>query len=84
MVNSFEKEQPKYVSKEDCLIFKLNSTPNYTNSITYKIKLYAFDSRSSEEWLKYMKTFKKILKGQNITNGEPVFAMLKPLLRTKH
>ena len=83
MVIPFAKEPPKYVSKEDRLTFKLRSTPNDADSITYEVKSYAFDDGSPEEWLEHIKTFRKILKGQNITTGEPAFAMLKRLLKGK-
>ena len=81
MVIPFEKEAPKYVSKEDRLTFKLRSTPSNMGSITYKLKTYAFDDGSPEEWLEHMKTYRKIIKGQNITSGEPAFAILKQLLK---
>ena len=83
MVIPFEKEAPKYVSKEDRLTFKLRSTPSDMGSITYELKTYAFDDGSPEEWLEHMKTYRKIIKGQNITSGEPAFAMLKRLLKGK-
>ena len=82
MVIPFEKEPPKYVSKEDRLTFKLRSTPSDVGSITYELKTYAFDDGSPEEWLEHMKTYRKIIKGHNITSGEPAFAMLKRLLKS--
>ena len=63
MVILFLKELPKYVSKDDCLSFKMCSTPNNAESITYKIKTYAFDDGLPEEWIKHTKTFRKLLKG---------------------
>ena len=57
MVIPFAKEPPKYVSKEDRLTFKLRSTPNDADSITYKVKSYAFDDGSPEEWLGHRNAF---------------------------
>ena len=83
MVIPFEKEKPRVVSKEDRISFKLYSTPGDTNSITYEIKTYQFDTGSPEEWLEHVKTFRKICKGQNITKGEAAYAMLKRLIKGK-
>lgn len=49
MVVQFHKEPLKCVSKEDCLTFKLRSTPNNADSITYKLKSYLFDYGSPKE-----------------------------------
>ena len=61
MIIPFEKEPPKVVSKEDRLSFKLRSTPTDADSRTYKLKTYAFDSGSCEEWLEHVKTYRKII-----------------------
>ena len=63
MVVPFEKEAPRYVTKEEPLTFKLRTTPSDPNSIIYELKSYAYDDRSPEEWLKHVKTYKKIVKG---------------------
>ena len=47
------------------------------NSITYKIKTYAFDDGLPEEWLEHVKTYRKIVAGQNITAGGAAFTTLK-------
>ena len=83
MVIPFKKEPPRYVSKEDRLSFKLLSTPSDTDSITYEVKTYAFDDGLPEEWLEHVKTYRKIVAGQDITTGAPAFAMLKRLLKGK-
>ena len=83
MVIPFAKEPPKIVSKENRMTFKLLSTPSDPKSITYECKTYAFDDGSPEEWLEHMKTYKKIIVGQNIKTGEPAFTMLKRLLKGK-
>ena len=83
MVIPFQKEPPKYVSKEDQLSFKLLTTPSDPDSITYKVKTYAFDEGLPEEWLDHVKTYKKLITGQSITTGAPAFAMLKRLLKGK-
>ena len=58
MIIPFEKEPPRYVSKEDRLSFKLLTTPSDPDSITYEVKTYAFDSGSPEEWLEHVKTYR--------------------------
>ena len=83
MVIPFQKEPPRYVSKDDRLSFKLLTTPTDPDSITYEVKTYAFDSGSPEEWLSHVKTYKEIIAGQNITTGEPCFTMMKRLLKGK-
>ena len=83
MVIPFQKEPPRYVSKEDRLSFKLLTTPSNSDSLTYELKTYAFDEGSPEEWLEHVKTYRKIIAGQNITTGEPAFATLKRLLKGK-
>ena len=49
MVIPFKKEEPRYVSKEDRLSFKLLSTPSDPDSITYKVKTYAYNDGLPEE-----------------------------------
>ena len=83
MIIPFDKEPPREVSKEDRLTFKLRSTPTDANSTTYELKTYAFECGSCEEWLEHVKTYRKIVKGQNITNGPNCFAMIKRLLKGK-
>ena len=83
MIIPFKKEPPRYVSKEDRLSFKLLTTPSDPDSITYKVKTYAFDDGLPEEWLEHVKTYRKLIAGQSITTGEPAFAMLKRLLKGK-
>ena len=83
MVILFAKEAPRFVSKEDQLLFKLRSTPLDTDSITYKVKTYAFDDGHPEEWLEHVKTYRKIIAGQDIKEGGPAFAMLRRLLKGK-
>ena len=58
-------------------------TPTDANSTTYELKTYAFECGSCEEWLEHVKTYRKIVKGQNITNGPNCFAMIKRLLKGK-
>ena len=83
MIIPFQKEAPRYVSKEDRLLFKLLTTPSDPDSITYEVKTYAFYSGSPEEWLEHVKTYQKIIAGLNITAEEPCFAMMKRLLKGK-
>ena len=83
MIIPFDKEPPREVSKEDRLTFKLRSTPTDANSTTYELKTYAFECGSCEEWLEHVKTYRKIVKGQNITTGPNCFAMIKRLLKGK-
>jgi len=83
MIILFDKDRPKVVSKEDRLSFKLRSTPTDADSTTYKLKTYAFDSSSCEEWLEHVKTYRKVVEGQNVKTGAPCFAMLKRLLKGK-
>jgi len=83
MVIPFQKEPPRYVKKEDRLTFKLLSTPSDPDSIQYEVKTYAFDDGLPEEWLEHVTMYRKIIKGQGITTGEPSFAMLKRLLKGK-
>ena len=83
MVIPLKKEPPRFISKEDRQLFKLLSTPSNPDSLTYEVKTYAFDEGSPEEWLEHVKTCKKIVAGQNITQDKPAFAMLKHLLKDK-
>ena len=83
MVIPFKKEPPRYVSKEDRLTFKLLSTPSDSKLIQYEVKTYAFDNGLPEEWLDHVTMYCKIVKGQDIMQGELAFAMLKRLLKGK-
>ena len=79
----FEKMKPKMMGKEDRLSFKLRSNPKQKDSITYEIQTYAFDEGPPEEWIEHIRTFRKLVKGQNVTTADSQFVMLKRLLQGK-
>jgi len=60
--------------------YKLRNVPDDDNSPTYELTVPYFATGTPEEWLKFRKNLKKVLVGQNVTNGPGRYTVARRLL----
>eukprot|EP00957_Ditylum_brightwellii_P109008 8315583-Ditylum_brightwellii.AAC.1 len=61
--------------------YKLRTTPADVTSPIYKLSVPFFDGGTPEEWIKFRCGLSAVLKGQNVTQGPPSYAVAKTLLK---
>ncbi len=83
VVIPLEREPEKELPKDKRIVMKLRSTPTDANSQLYEVVTRAFDHGTPEEWIRHLKMIRRILTGQNITNGPDSFRMTRRLLEGK-
>eukprot|EP00957_Ditylum_brightwellii_P036349 2752248-Ditylum_brightwellii.AAC.1 len=62
-------------------MYKLRTTPEDATSPIYKLSVPFFDKGTPEEWIKLWCRLQVVLKGQNVTQGPPSYAVAKTLLK---
>ena len=67
--------QEKWYLKMD-----LKSNPGKSMSETYSINIPYFSHGLPYEWILFLKTFEKVVKGQNLTSAAAKFTMMRMLL----
>ena len=78
----FERPEKRDRDKNEYVTFKLRSTPDNPKSATYEFSVAYFNgSESPEETLDFVRDVDRVLKGQNVTEGTAMFALMKRLLR---
>ena len=76
-----ERAETKTLQKDDYLTMKLRSIPNKSTSPVYELNVPYFKADGTpEEWLKFLRNFKKVIVGQDLTTGVTQFAMAQRLL----
>ena len=69
------------MQKDDYLTMKLQLIPNKLTSPVYELNVpYFKNDGTPEEWLKFLRNFKKIIIGQDLNTGATQFAMARRLL----
>ena len=76
-----ERPTRETLNKDECLTFKLQSTPGDENSPTYGLTVGYFHTGTPEELLLFIKNLHKILVGTNITTGPEKYTMARRLLQ---
>ena len=76
----FPDEQPE-PKKGECLKLDLRANPADPTSETYGISVRFFKDGTPAEWLVFLKTFTKVIVGQNLTTGPSKYAMARQLLQ---
>ena len=59
-----------------------HNTPGDSTSGKYVIKIPRFDSCTPEEWIISMDLVQKVLVGQNITTGSPIYTCIEKVLKS--
>eukprot|EP00957_Ditylum_brightwellii_P169536 12903360-Ditylum_brightwellii.AAC.1 len=62
-------------------MYKLRITPADATLPIYKLSVPFFDDGTLEEWIKFWHRLHAVLKGQNVTQGPPSYAVAKMLLK---
>jgi hypothetical protein len=73
---AFERPPSKDPKKDDVVTFKLRYDPESSQSQNYEVNVVMFKLGSPEEWLKHVVAVKKVIVGQNITDGPGMFRMM--------
>jgi hypothetical protein len=75
-----ERPETKEIKKNECLTLKLRTDPANNDSQTYELTVKFFSSGTAEEWLVFLRDLKRILVGQNITQGAGKYMMIRRLI----
>eukprot|EP00957_Ditylum_brightwellii_P205818 15345588-Ditylum_brightwellii.AAC.1 len=59
----------------------LRTIPTYATSPIYKLSVPLFNHGTPKEWIKFQRRLQAVLKGQNVTQGHPSYAVAKTLLK---
>eukprot|EP00957_Ditylum_brightwellii_P094852 7223425-Ditylum_brightwellii.AAC.1 len=62
-------------------MYKLQSTPTDVTLPTYELSIPFFKEGTLKEWIKFRRRLQAVLKGQNVTQGPPSYAVAKTLLK---
>eukprot|EP00957_Ditylum_brightwellii_P064848 4919587-Ditylum_brightwellii.AAC.1 len=77
----FPRPAPKQLERGQFHAYKLHTTPADATSSLYKLSIPFVDCGTPKEWIKFRRGLTAVLKGQNITQGPPSYAVVKTLLK---
>eukprot|EP00957_Ditylum_brightwellii_P035082 2659848-Ditylum_brightwellii.AAC.1 len=77
----FQRPAPKQLERGQFQAYKLRTTSADATSPLYKLSVPFFDCRTPEEWIKFRCSVTAVLKGQNVAQGPPSYAVAKTLLK---
>eukprot|EP00957_Ditylum_brightwellii_P139800 10652671-Ditylum_brightwellii.AAC.1 len=72
---------PKQLERGQFHAYKLRTTQADTTSPTYKLSIPFFDEGAPKERTKFQHGLLAVLKGQNLMQGPPSYAVAKTLLK---
>eukprot|EP00957_Ditylum_brightwellii_P155911 11868221-Ditylum_brightwellii.AAC.1 len=71
----------KKLSPSDCQTYKLHTNPKDEKSAVYNLVIKYYEVGTPEEWLQFMDAIMKVIKGQDIQDGDAAYLLVKSLLR---
>eukprot|EP00957_Ditylum_brightwellii_P053020 4020390-Ditylum_brightwellii.AAC.1 len=77
----FPRPAPRQLKCGQFHAYKLRTTPADMTLSIYKLSVPFFDGGTPEEWIKFRRGLSAVLKGQNVTQGPPSYAVAKTLLK---
>eukprot|EP00957_Ditylum_brightwellii_P014163 1066696-Ditylum_brightwellii.AAC.1 len=77
----FPRPAPRQLKCGQFYAYKLCTTPVDATSPIYKLCVPFFEGGTPEEWIKFQRGLAAVLKGQNVTQGPPSYAVAKTLLK---
>eukprot|EP00957_Ditylum_brightwellii_P156205 11889628-Ditylum_brightwellii.AAC.1 len=77
----FPRPAPRQLERGQFHTYKLRTTPADATSPIYKLSVPFFGEGTPEEWIKFRRGLSTVLKGQNVTQGPPSYAVAKTLLK---
>eukprot|EP00957_Ditylum_brightwellii_P077016 5853198-Ditylum_brightwellii.AAC.1 len=80
-VIAFQRPSPRQLELRQYHTYKLRTTPADATLPIYNLSVPFFDEGTPEEWIKFWCGLQAVLKGQNVTQGPPNYAVFKTLLK---
>eukprot|EP00957_Ditylum_brightwellii_P110974 8463442-Ditylum_brightwellii.AAC.1 len=71
----------KKLSPLDCQTYKLRANPKDKKSAVYNLVVKYYKVGAPEEWLQFMEAITKVIKGQDIQDGDVAYLLIKSLLK---
>eukprot|EP00957_Ditylum_brightwellii_P164456 12520403-Ditylum_brightwellii.AAC.1 len=62
-------------------MYKLRTTPADANSPIYELSIPFFNNGTPKEWIKFQRGLQAMLKGQNVMQRPPSYAVANTLLK---
>ena len=78
-----ELPEARTLKKSEYLKMDLKSNPGKVMSEIYPIDVPYFSHGLPYEWVLFLKTFEKVVKGQNLTSATSKFTMMRMLFQGK-
>eukprot|EP00957_Ditylum_brightwellii_P070177 5331228-Ditylum_brightwellii.AAC.1 len=76
-----DRPSPRQLKRGQYHTYKLRTTLADATSPIYKLSVPFFNEGTPEEWIKFRRGLQAVLKGQNVTQGPPIYAVAKILLK---
>eukprot|EP00957_Ditylum_brightwellii_P037923 2868569-Ditylum_brightwellii.AAC.1 len=80
-VIKFTRPTPRQLERSQFHMYKIRTTPTDATSPTYTLSIPFFEEGIPKEWIKFRRGLQAVLKGQNVTQGHPSYAVAKTLLK---
>eukprot|EP00957_Ditylum_brightwellii_P089239 6795612-Ditylum_brightwellii.AAC.1 len=74
-------DDTKKLSPSDYQTHKLRTNPKDEKSVVYNLVVKYYKVGTPEEWLQFMDTVTRVIKGQDIQDGDTAYSLVKSLLR---
>eukprot|EP00957_Ditylum_brightwellii_P147535 11235760-Ditylum_brightwellii.AAC.1 len=76
-----DRHSPRQLEHGQYHTYKLRTTPADATSSIYKLSVPFFDKGTPKEWIKFQHRLQAVLKGQNVMQCPPSYAVAKTLLK---
>eukprot|EP00957_Ditylum_brightwellii_P040324 3051613-Ditylum_brightwellii.AAC.1 len=80
-VIAFQQPQARQLERGQYHIYKLRTTPADATSPIYELSVPFFNNGTPKEWIKFCRGLQAVLKGQNVMQGPPSYAVAETLLK---
>eukprot|EP00957_Ditylum_brightwellii_P054312 4114755-Ditylum_brightwellii.AAC.1 len=81
VVIAFHQPQTRQLECGQYHTYKIRTAPTDATSPIYELSVTFFNNGTPEEWIKFLHGSQVVLKGQNITQVPPSYAVAKTLLK---
>eukprot|EP00957_Ditylum_brightwellii_P131922 10059564-Ditylum_brightwellii.AAC.1 len=81
VVIAFQQPPPRQLGRRQYHMYKLCTTSADITLPIYELSVPFFDKGTPEEWIKFRYRLQAVLKGQNVMQGQPSYAVAKTLLK---
>eukprot|EP00957_Ditylum_brightwellii_P047867 3636086-Ditylum_brightwellii.AAC.1 len=74
-------DNKKKLSLLDYQTYKLRTNPKDEKSMVYNLVVKYYKVGTPEEWLQFIDTIARVIKGQDIQDGDDAYSLVKSLLK---